>query len=478
MRNDAMIADMSGLSGAVARIVVAVCLVGCGLPAQAEEPPRQAAEVRVATFDVDATPPVGVSMAFQHVVREPELRLRCRGVVILGAGEPIVLCVLDWLGIGNESHDAFRAGLAEAAGTRPDRVAVHATHAHDAPYSDFTAERILRGFGIRSASRFDGDFHREVIKRGAAAIRDALPMARPATHWGFGSAAVHEVASNRRILGPDGKVRVTRYTACGDAALRAEPEGVIDPLVTAVAFFDGETPVAVVTAYACHPQSYYRAGVPSPDFPGIARFIRSQDEPAALHVHFNGAGGNIGAGKYNDGAKTNRVKLAERLAAGMREAYAAIERRPLRAADVGWSGVDVVLEPAERFDEQALVEQLRREPPQEPLAPLQSVIEELAWVTRCRSGHAICVTCLRVGTARMLHLPGELFVEYQLAARAMRPDLHVMVAAYGNYGPSYIGTARAYDEGGYEMEPRSTFVGPEVEPKLLAAMRTLLEATP
>ena len=76
----------------------------------------------------------------------------------------------------------------------------------------------------------------------------------------------------------------------------------------------------------------------------------------------------------------------------------------------------------------------------------------------------------------MLHLPGELFVEYQLAAKSMRPDLHVMMAAYGNYGPGYIGTAAAYPEGGYETGATSSNVAPEVEPILMDAMKKLLEA--
>ena len=38
-------------------------------------------------------------------------------------------------------------------------------------------------------------------------------------------------------------------------------------------------PLAVLSYYACHPQSYYRTGVPSPDFPGIARSIRGQAVP-------------------------------------------------------------------------------------------------------------------------------------------------------------------------------------------------------
>jgi hypothetical protein len=73
-------------------------------------------------------------------------------------------------------------------------------------------------------------------------------------------------------------------------------------------------------------------------------------------------------------------------------------------------------------------------------------------------------------------MPGELFVEYQLAAQAMRPDLFVAMAAYGEYAPAYIGTAIAYAQGGYETEPRSSNVAPEVEGVLLNGMRHLLDA--
>lgn len=448
--------------------VLAVSFTACAADPVSPADPAPQPEIRLAAFDVDATPEVGSQLAYGPAIRPADLPLRCRGIVLLGAGEPIVLCCLDWIGIANEGHSVFCEALADAAGTRPDRVAVHVTHAHDAPYCDFTAERILRGLGIREASRFDGEFPRVVIARAAAAIRAALPAARPATHWGFDSAAVREVASNRRILGPDGTVRVTRFTACPDPAIRAEPEGVIDPLVTTLAFWNGDKPLAVLTAYACHPQSYYRQGVPSPDFPGIARFIRSQDLPMPLHIHFNGAGGNVGAGRYNDGSPTNRMKLAERLAAGMREAFAAIEKRPLRVADVGWSTTGVLLKPAAHLDEQTLTQQLREQ------GVGGSRVESLAWLARVRSGRPIRVSCLRIGTVRMLHLPGELFVEYQLAARSMRPDLDVMLLAYGDYGPFYIGTARAYGEGGYETAPTSSLVGLEAEQPLLDAMEKLL----
>jgi hypothetical protein len=439
---------------------------------RAGESPKPAASptIQIATFDVDATPPLGSDMAYDPVKRLDELTLRCRGIAIVGAGRPIVLCAVDWIGIANEGHDQFREQLAVAAGTTPDRVAVHTLHQHDAPGCDFTAERLVRELGLKDFGRFDGTFHREVIQRAAKAMTRALPSAQPVTHYGWGVARVKDVASNRRIMGPNGKVRAVRYTATKDAALRAEPEGVIDPEVSLLSFWNESRPVAVLSYYACHPQSYYRTGVPSPDFPGIARFIRGQEVPEALHVHFNGAGGNIGAGKYNDGSKENRMALAQRLANGMKLAFAETKKRPLAAADVGWETVPVKLPVAPHLKEDDLIKDLKTL----PARGYVSQADQLAWVVRCKSGHAIDVDCLRIGDARVLHMPGELFVEYQLAAKKMRPDLHVAMAAYGDYGPAYIGTTVAYSEGGYETGPRASNVAPEVEPVLMDAMKRLL----
>lgn len=75
----------------------------------------------------------------------------------------------------------------------------------------------------------------------------------------------------------------------------------------------------------------------------------------------------------------------------------------------------------------------------------------------------------------MLHMPGELFVEYQLAAAKTRPDLFVTMAAYGDYAPGYIGTEVAYSEGGYETGPHASLVAPSVEKPLLDVIGRLLE---
>ena len=432
------------------------------------------AAVMLATFDVDVTPPVGSHMAYDPVTRVDELTLRSRGVILTGSGSPIVLCAVDFLGIANEAHDEWREAIAAAAGTTSDRVAVHTLHQHDAPHVDYTAEQLLRDVNAPQLGPFDGAFARQAMHNTAAAVKAAMQKLLPVTHVGFGSAEVIDVASNRRILGDDGKVRVTRFTATRDAAVQAEPVGTIDPMVNIVSFWNADLPIAVLSYYAVHPQSYYRMGIPSPDFPGIARFIRQQAVPSAVHVHFNGAGGNLGAGKYNDGSYENRVVLATRLADGMKRAFDATEKTELTPAQLAWTAVNVSLPMTERFDETRFRADLQASATNRPAST--QAAQKLAWLMRQQSQHAIDIPMLSLGDIRLVHMPGELFVEYQLAAKAMRPDLKVAMAAYGDYGPCYIGTAIAYDQGGYETSEGATNVSAAVEPVLLDALRQLLES--
>lgn len=439
-------------------------------PSPGPAPQGAATPLRLARFDVDATPPVGSHLAYDPVTNVWDLTLRARGVVLLGAGEPIVLCALDWIGIANEGHDAFRQTLAEAAGTSAARVAVHTVHQHDAPECDFGAEEILKKAGL-PLRNFDGEFAREILRRLDRSVRQALPQAQDLTHVGLGEAPVQQVASTRRILGPDGKVRVTRYTSCADPEVRAEPEGTIDPTVSVVSFWSGSSPLAVLSYYAVHPQSYYRLGIANPDFPGVARFFRQLAVPTALHVHFNGAGGNLGAGKYNDGSPANRRLLAERLADGMKRAWDATVKEPIAAEAVGWSVEPVALLPAQHLD----LEKLQARLDAKDTSFIQHAgPSKLAWLRRSVAGHKTDVTCLRLGSIRIVHLPGEPFVEYQLAAKAERRDLHVVVAAYGDYGPGYLATAIAYEQGGYETSPDANITAPGTERILLDAIRKLL----
>lgn len=429
--------------------------------------PAKQDTLKICSFDVDATPPVGSWLVYDKMINSWDQSLRAKGIVLTGAGDPIVLCVVDWIGIANEGYDEFCKALAEAAGTTPDRVAVHALHQHDAPVCDFGAEQWLKKEGM-DPQGFEGTFAREVISRLRVAVTGSLKHAKPVTHIGLGQAEVYKVASNRRIVGDSGKVIASRTSATKDASIRARPEGLIDPMVSLISFWDNGKPLAVLSYYTTHPQSYYRTGVANPDIPGVARFFRQLAVPDALHLHFNGAGGNITVGKYNDGSHENRLLLAERLADGMQRAWQHTTKEKITAADVKWAVEPVALPPKASLNN--LGELLHKE----TSTFIANNASKVVWLERVKKGKKIGVSCLSIGKARMVHLPGECFIEYQLAAKAARPDLFVTVAAYGDYAPGYIGTAASYEEGGYETGQASA-VTADAEKVLLGAIKKLLK---
>jgi hypothetical protein len=438
--------------------------------------PAHAAEdsLQVAVFDADVSPPVGSPMAYD-MTKEVQSPLSARGIVLLGSGKPIVLVSVDWIGISSGSHRMFRELVAKAAGTTPERVAIHTIHQHDAPWADHLADELLAHNGYDGYRPFDSLAAREAFVNVAAAVEKSLKHAQPITHVGLASAKVDQVASNRRILGDDGKVKHVRFTATKDPDIRAFPEGVIDPLLRMIALYHGDTPVAVLTYYATHPQSYYRTGKANPDFPGMARNAR-QDATGVPHIHFNGAGGNIGAGKYNDGATENRQILADRVADAMKLAWEALDKTALKPADVEWKSLPVELPPGEHLKESELVARLKS--PESTAPQKLTAATQLVWLRRTLAKEPIDLGCLSLGEARVLHLPGELFVEYQLEAQRLRPDLFVATAAYGDYAPAYIGTAVSYGQGGYETGPTASYVAPEVEGVLMSAIAKLLDADP
>lgn len=451
-----------------ALIIGCAIIISDGFSQDIQPAANSSTGLKLATFDVDATPPVGSQLAYDPVTGRWDLGLRARGIVILGAGQPVVICSIDWIGIANDGQDEFKRVLSEAAGTTPQRVAVQCGHLHDAPICDFGAEKLLLEAGINPLA-FRSDFARQVITRLGKAIELSLKQAQPITHIGTGEAQVYQVASNRRIQGADGRIRATRWTTCKDSALRAEPEGLIDPMVSLVSFWNQDKPIAVMSFYATHPQSYYRTGLPNPDFPGVARFMRQLAVPDALHLHFNGAAANIGAGKYNDGSKENRGMLAARLADGMKRAWEATRKGPVTAGSVSWNTVPVSLPPANYID--SLRTELKTKTTDTIF--ITNNTSKMVYLDRLRQGNKIDLGCLSAGRTRMLFMPGELFVEYQLAAKADRPDLFVAMAGYGDYGPNYICTDIAYKQGGYEAGKASA-VAPGTEKIIMDAIKKLL----
>lgn len=427
-------------------------------------------QLRLAPFRFDVTPPLGHSLCggwIKPVVAVDDV-LECVGFVLLGAGEPIVVCAVDWTGLLNEAHVRWRTALAEAAGTTAERVAVQCVHQHNAPFACLDAQQAVQQYA-ELPHIVDVDFFAECLRRGRAAVCEALAHARPVTHVACGQAEVQEVASNRRVArDAEGRVIASRTSSCRDPQLRALPEGSIDPYLKTVAFYDRGEKIAACHYYTTHPMSYYGDGRVSSDFAGLARKRRQSDEPACLHVYFTGCAGDVTAGKYNDGSPETRQVLAQRLYDGMLRSEENLQPQPIQ--DVAWQAVNVLPPPRADLSADELLRQIGDGT--KSGADRGRAAFMLGWMRRFERQTPLVMSSLHVNGVSLLHMPAECFVAYQLRAQSLQPDRFVAVAGYGDGGPWYVPTREEYPAGGYEVSV--AFCDPQIDSLLTDAMTRLL----
>ena len=151
----------------------------------------------------------------------------------------------------------------------------------------------------------------------------------------------------------------------------------------------------------------------------------------------------------------------------MERAWEATKKEPITAASVKWAVEPLAFKPSPHIA--GLEGTLKTRTP----AYLSNNVSKLVLLKRIQAGKTIDLPMLSIGKARILHLPGEPFVEYQLWAKAERPDLFVAVAGYGDYATGYIGTAVGYEQGGYETGEASG-VTADAERTMMTAIRNLL----
>jgi hypothetical protein len=426
--------------------------------------------MKISPFRADITPPIGhpLCAGWYPPAKGITDRLSANGVVLLPDDDaPIVLCALDWAEVSNGDYDVWTNRLAKAAGTTADRVTVHCIHAHDAPWPDRDAQKILDEHGAPEVI-MQFPWCDQVVDGAAVAVAACISNAQPVTEIRTGRARVDRIASNRRVMGPDGKVKGVRWTRCREPEIRNAPEGLIDPFLKTISFWNGDKKIVAMHYYAVHPTSYDGTGLVTTDFAGIARerMIKQEGVP---HIYFTECSGNITAGKYNDGIADNRELFTQRMFDAMVETSKQEHR--YSPSFVKWKTAPVILPPR---DDQSAAQMLEliRDPNGDPKVKSRAAII-LAYRRRCEAGRSILITALHLGKDIIsVHTPGESFIEYQLFAQKLRPAAHVVVPSYGDCGPGYVTMARSFEEGGYE--PRDSFCSGQSELILKDAIRRVL----
>jgi hypothetical protein len=418
---------------------------------------RGAESYRVAVFNADITIPVGHACMGGGIADAKRIvdPLFAKGFVLLGPEKPIVVVALDWCQCNNDSYDRWRDVLADAAGTTRERVMLATVHQHDAPICDLTAQKLLDRHGLKGYN-CDPEFHEKAVQRTAQTLKESLAKPQRVTHFGVGQAKVEKVASNRRVVTPDGRITWDRGSASGD--MFAAPEGEIDPWLKTISLWDGDRAVLAWSSYSVHPMSRYGQGDVSADFPGMARARRQKDDPNVFQMYFTGCAGDTTAGKYNTGAIENRPILADRLYQAMVAAWKTTRCHPLDKIVLRVAKMPL---PA-RDEGDYTKEAMQRILADEKAGRWTRIMAALgsSWRSRVDTGQPVDVPCLELGgTAQFMIMPAETFVGYQLAAQRLRPDCLVMVAGFGDGAAGYIPTDQCWRDGyndGYCWVPKMT----------------------
>jgi hypothetical protein len=425
--------------------------------------------LKLGTFTVDCTPPIGGKIWFgtdqkATGVRDP---LYLRGFVLASDTTRYVLASLDYLGLMNSAYDMLAEALAAAVEIPAEQVIVHCIQQHDTPLLDLELDPILQ------PEIYSRSWWADVTSRCGEAARACLRDLRPVAAVGRSETRLYGYASNRRVLGPDGKIKGSRWSRCNDESIRNAPVGIIDPMLRTVAFRDAAaTILGSMTFYATHPQVSSGSGRYSADAPGEAMRIVSKQRPG-LHAFFTGPGGNVTAGKYSSFSdlEGNLLTFGKRLADGIRLNFDSLNWEPVTRAE--WRVT------AFPFPAQPRIQERLKEVCASPDATRDQKIAAAA-VLSCVAypkNASFSLTLLTLGSARILWVPSEPFVEYQLFAQSVCPDQFIAMADNCSLNFSYLPLARHFDEGGYESTTWCWCSG-EFEPRFKAAISALLSGAP
>ncbi|MDE3259806.1 MAG: neutral/alkaline non-lysosomal ceramidase N-terminal domain-containing protein [Gemmatimonadota bacterium] len=441
-------------------------------------------QLRAGAATVDITPPLGTHLAGsgagEHRPAETVMdRLFARAVVFESGGRRVCLVILDLTIVTQDYTDRIRAAIAERTGIAPEAIMVQATQTHSAPSlgyfmldQDFPLENSEQTEYLRGAERAYGD------RAAAAAVEAAVEAAgrlQPA-RIGLGRGVLGDLAFNRRGIRRDGTIimparpgREERPFGNTDVCYL---EGPMDPEVGVCCVRDlDERPLAFLLHYTCHPvnafshRDTYRAV--SADWPGAwTREMEQCFGSEAVPLVVNGCCGNINPRHpFDSDYRPDHRRMGRELA---RMTERIVHNTPVADTDTLSNRVDTFCLPfreipAERLRE---VDAILSENPQPPRGPDGNV--DPRWfraastrsVELCRERDAEFsyeIQAFRIGDLCVIGLPGEPFVEGQLALKTNSPAPYLFPAHVTTHYVGYLPTREAYNRGGHEANEDVTY---------------------
>ncbi|MBM3859355.1 MAG: hypothetical protein FJ395_06860 [Verrucomicrobia bacterium] len=303
------------------------------------------------------------------------------------------------LGPGRDFTGELRRKIAASTQLKPEAVMLAATHSHSTPETiGLTPFRDVRGAPEWVEKHLD-----DLAATVTEAWRNRVPARVRA-----GVTKVEGIARYRRIrLGNGKESRRGPLPAPEEVAVPYQLDE--DLNILHVERENGD-PLATLLNYTAHPVVAMLLPQVSADYPGAATALVERELPGSVCLFTNGCCGNVNtvrvATNFDDvkfiGETLGRAALGK-----LREL------KPLPESVITHRSVDVALDG-------------RKE-------PLRAEVQ-----------------AMRIGPVNWVSLPGEPFVETGLALKKAGATF---VVGYANGWLGYLPIRRAYDEGGYEVNP-------------------------
>ncbi|CAN5388063.1 neutral/alkaline non-lysosomal ceramidase N-terminal domain-containing protein [soil metagenome] len=398
--------------------------------------------------------------------------LNARAVIFESGEMRLCFLSLDVTIITRQYTDKIRHGAAERYGLDPRAIMVHATQTHSAPsMGHFMVDDEFPNIPPEKQFLRGGDleFADYAAERAIEAIGGALQRLEPVTIDSL-TGELAEFTHNRRAVMRDGKVTMpwfysTREFPTGRNDIRYI-EGPTDPEVGVLCARNAEGKIVVaLLSYTAHPVNQFAkpGAVVSADWPGAwAREIRSLLGEQCTPLVLNGCCGNINpVPAFVPDFVPDHARMGHALGQRAKNILSGMKFR--ETDDLDFLTRDIQL--PVREIEPAILEEAKRRLETNPEPPWLKNPPNLIDPDWCRAAWIYSIELLRqrspeisyeiqifrIGTTAYVGLPGEPFVEGQLAIKLASPFYPTQVVHCTTQYIAYFPTREAYPRGGHEV---------------------------
>ncbi len=137
---------------------------------------------------------------------------------------------------------------------------------------------------------------------------------------------------------------------------------------------------------------------------------------------------------------------------------------------LNWKTADLVPTPRKSFSKSSFLKKISNKEGSTVSRNRTSYM--YTWMERLEKQIPIVLSSLHLNNVRILNLPAECFIEYQLRAQEIGKNNFVATAAYGDGGPWYIPVKEEYPNGGYEVGV--AFSEPTIDSMLTEGIKQIL----